>query len=144
MPRDKTHSAFLYLRFSKYVPPDKTRSIFLYFRFSKSNLNSAAPKNRDVFYWRRLTLIHRDHVTHLCVGNLTIIGSGNCLSPVRRQAIIGTNAGILLIRTSGTNFSEISSEIHTFSFKKRRLKMSSGKWRPFLSRPQCVNPIWHT
>ena len=31
----------------------------------------------------------------------------------------------------GTNLSEILSEIHTFLFKKIRLKISSGKWRPF-------------
>ena len=36
----------------------------------------------------------------------------------------------LLIRTLGTNFNEILSEIHIFSFKKMFLKMSSGKWRP--------------
>ena len=36
-------------------------------------------------------------VTHICVGNLTIIGSDNGLSPDRRQAIIWINAGILLI-----------------------------------------------
>ena len=39
--------------------------------------------------------------------------------------------GILLIEPLGTNFSEISIEIHTFSFKEMHLKMSSGKWRPF-------------
>ena len=33
-------------------------------------------------------------VTQICVGNLTIIGSDNSLSPGRRQAIIWTNAGI--------------------------------------------------
>ena len=69
-------------------------------------------------------------MTHTCVGKLTIIGSDNGLSPGRRQAIIRTNAGILLIGTLGTNFSEILSEIHTFSFKKMHLKMSSGRWRP--------------
>ena len=42
-----------------------------------------------------------------------------------------TNAEILLIRTLGTNFSEILIEIQTFSFRKMHLKMSSGKWRPF-------------
>ena len=31
-------------------------------------------------------------MTHICVGNLTIIGSYNGLSPGRRQAIIWTNA----------------------------------------------------
>ena len=58
----------------------------------------------------------------------------NDLSPGRRQAIIWTNAGIWLIRTSETNFSEILTEIHAFSFKKMVFKMSSGKWRP-----QCVS-----
>ena len=70
-------------------------------------------------------------MTHICVGKLTIIGSDNGLSPGRRQAIIWTNDGILLIGPLGTNFSEILIEIHTFSFKKMHLKMSSWKWRPF-------------
>ena len=68
---------------------------------------------------------------HKCVGNLTIIGLDNGLLPGRRQAIICTNDGILLIRTLGKNFSEILSEIHSFSFKKMHLKMSSAKWRLF-------------
>ena len=50
-------------------------------------------------------------MTHICVSKLTIIGSDNGLSPGRRQAIIWTNAGILLIWPLGTNFSEISIEI---------------------------------
>ena len=70
-------------------------------------------------------------MTHISVDNLTIIGSDNGLSPGRRQAIIWTNAGILLIRTLGTNSSEILSEIRTFSFRKIHFKMSSAKWRPF-------------
>ena len=70
-------------------------------------------------------------VTHICVINLIIIGSDNGLSPGRRQAIIWTNAGILLIGRLGTNFSEILIGIHTISFKKMHLKMSSAKWRPF-------------
>ena len=70
-------------------------------------------------------------MTHICVSKLTIIGSDNGLSPWWRQAIIWTNDGILLIRTLGTNFSEILSEIHSFSFKKMHLKMSSAKWRLF-------------
>ena len=76
-------------------------------------------------------LTHWGRVTHICVGNLTIIGSDNGLSPGRRQAIIWTNAWILLIGPSATNFSEILIEILTFSFKKMRLKVSSGKWGPF-------------
>ena len=75
-------------------------------------------------------LTHWGRVTHICVSKLTTIGSDNGLSPGRRQAIIWTNAGILLIQTLETNFSEILREIHTFSFKKMHLKMSSGKCRP--------------
>ena len=51
-------------------------------------------------------LTHWGRVTHICVSKLTIIGSNNSLSPVRRQAIIWTNAGILLIGPLGTNFNE--------------------------------------
>ena len=76
-------------------------------------------------------LTHWGRVTHICISNLTIIGPDNGLSPGRRQAIIWTNAGILLIEPLWTNFSEISIEINTFSFKEMHLKMSSGKWRPF-------------
>ena len=74
-----------------------------------------------------MALTHWGRVTHICVGKLTIIGSGNGLSPERRQAIIWTNAGILLIGPLGTNFSEILIEIQTFSLKKISLKMSSAK-----------------
>ena len=62
-------------------------------------------------------LNHWDQVTHTCVGNLTINGLDNGLSPGRRQAIISTNAELLLIEHSRTNFSEISMEIHAFTFK---------------------------
>ena len=75
-------------------------------------------------------LTHWGRVTYICVGKLTTIGSDNGLSPGRRQAIIWTNAGILLIGPLGTNFSEILIGIQTFSFKKMHLKMSSGKRRP--------------
>ena len=78
-----------------------------------------------------LKLTHWGRVTYICVGKTTIIGSDNGLSPCRRQAIIWTNAGILLIGTLGTNFSENSIEILTFSFTKMRLKISSGNRRPF-------------
>ena len=77
------------------------------------------------------SLTHWGRVTHICVGNRIIIGSDNGLSPGRRQAIILTNADMLLIGPVGTNFNEILIEIHTFSFKKMHLNMSSGKWRPF-------------
>ena len=76
-------------------------------------------------------LTHWGQVTHICVGNLTITGSDNGLSPGRRQAIIWTSAGILSIGPKGTNFSEILIGNKTFLFKKMHLKMSSAKRRPF-------------
>ena len=89
-------------------------------------------------------LTHLGRVTHICVGKLTIISSDNGLSPNRRQAIIWTNAGILLIGPLGTNFGENWIEIQIFSFRKMHLKMSA-KWRPFclglnvLTRSICVS-----
>ena len=76
-------------------------------------------------------LTHWGRVTHICVSKSTIIGSDNGVSPGQRQAIVWTNAGILLIRTEGKYFSEILSENRIFSFKKMDLKMSSAKLRPF-------------
>ena len=80
-----------------------------------------------------MLLTHWGRVTQwrVCVSKLTIIGSDNGLSPGRRLAIIWTRAGILLIGTLGTNFREMLSGIHTFSFKKMHLKTSSAKRRPF-------------
>ena len=74
---------------------------------------------------------HTHWVTHIWVSDLTSIGSDHSLSPGRRQAIIRTNAGILLIRPVGKNFSEFLVEILIFSFKKMRLKVSSANRRPF-------------
>ena len=94
--------------------------------FKKMHLNMLSGK------WRPFCLNPlRPSDAYICVSKLTIIGSDNGLSPGRRQATIWTNAGILLIRTLGTNFSEILGEIHSFSFSKMHLKMSSAKWRLF-------------
>ena len=82
---------------------------------------------KPLTHWGRMTQIN--------------IGSVNGLSPGRRQAIIWTNAGILLIEPLGTNFSGILSEIHPFSFKKIHLKMSSGKWRPFCLGPNVLMEV---
>ena len=88
-------------------------------------------------------LTHWGRVTHICVNDLTNIGSDNGLSPARRQAIIWTNAGILLTGPIGTKFSEIFIEIHTSSFKKIHLKMASGKWRLFLLCLNVLTQLWY-
>ena len=61
------------------------------------------------FSWIHVTfsplLIHWGPVIHICVSELTTIDSDNGLSPIRRQAIIWINAGILLIEPlRRTNF----------------------------------------
>ena len=50
-------------------------------------------------------------MTHIWVNKLNTVGSDNGLSPGRRQAIIWTNAGILLIGPLETYFIEILFEI---------------------------------
>ena len=86
-------------------------------------------KMSDIF--QRTLSTHWGRVTHICVSDQTIISSDNGLSPGWNQAIIWTNAGILLIGLLGTNVSEILIQIQTFSFKKTDLKVSSAKWWPF-------------
>ena len=104
-------------------------------------VNEEMMSKMNLHYWRNVDgcfhLTHWGRVTHICVSNLTIIGSDNGLSPARRQAIIWTNARILLTGPMETNFSEILIGIQTFSFKKMYLKMSSAKWRPFFSASMC-------
>ena len=54
-----------------------------------------------------LYLTHWGRATHICISKLTIIGSDNGLSPEWRQAIIWTNAGILLIDHSRYYYSHL-------------------------------------
>ena len=67
----------------------------------------ASTKIRKEAFLQPPTLSHWDWVTHICVGDLTIIGSDNGLSPDWRRAITWTNVGILLIVPLGINLSEI-------------------------------------
>ena len=78
-------------------------------------------------------------MTHICVGILMRIGSDNDLLPGQCQAIIWTNARILLTEPVGTNFSEILIRIQALSFKKMHLKMSSAKWHPFCLSLNVLN-----
>ena len=87
-------------------------------------------------------------VTNICVNKQTNMDSDNGLLPGWLQAIIWTNAGILLTGPLGTNFSEILIKIYTFWFKKMHLKMLSGKWQPFclhlIVLTTMCHPEWHT
>ena len=78
-------------------------------------------------------------MTHICVSDITIIGSDNGLSPGQRQAIIWNNTGILLFGPLGTNFSESLIDrnfyiiIQENAFEKRRLKNGDH----FVSASMC-------
>ena len=72
----------------------------------------------------------------MCVSKLIIIGSDNG----RRQAIICSNVGILLIGPLVKNFNEILIEIHTFLIQEKAFEyyMPAGKWRPFCLGPSLL------
>ena len=72
---------------------------------------------------------HWGRVTHICVSNLTIIGSDNGLSPGRCQAIIWTNPGILLFLI----------RIQTFSLRKCTWKCRLRNGVHFISAS-----MWYT
>ena len=97
--------------------------------------------NHAYSHFTTIPLTHRGRVTHICLSKLTIIGSDNGLSPARRQAIIWTNDGILLIRTFRTHFSEIISEIHTFYIQENAFESVVCEMASDLSRPQCLNTL---
>ena len=83
-----------------------------------------------ITYWGRMT--------HICGSKLTIISSDNGLSPRRRQAIIWTSDGILLIGPVGTSFSEILIEVYTFSFRKIHFKTTAILFRPQFVKLQRI------
>ena len=62
--------------------------------------------------------------------NRAIIGSNIGLSPIRCQAIIWTNTGLLLIEVVGTYFIEIWIKIQQFSLKKINFNLPFAIWRP--------------
>ena len=77
---------------------------------------------------------HWGRVTHICVSKLTVIGSDNGMSPDRRQAIIWTNAEILLIGPFGTKFNRNSNIfVQENAFESVVCEMAA-----ISSRPQCV------
>ena len=63
-----------------------------------------------------LPLTHLGRVTHICVCKLNNIDSDDDLSPGRHQAIAYNNAGMLLIRGLGTNFSKVLSGIQCVNY----------------------------
>ena len=73
--------------------------------FRDVDWNAAGDVHMPQWYGNTLFSLLRLSKANIYVGTLTIIGSDNGLSPNRRQDIIRTNAGILLIGPHETNFS---------------------------------------
>ena len=80
-------------------------------------------------------LTHWDQVTHICISDLTIIGSDNGLSPSWCQAIIWTNAGLLLIGPLVTNF---NLNMKTF-FEENALENVGSKMAAFCLSLNVLN-----
>ena len=77
-------------------------------------------------------------MTHICVGNLNVIGSDNGLSPDRCQAIIWTNAGILLIWTLGNKLQWNINRILYIFIRENVFENVVLVMVAILSRSQCV------
>ena len=84
-------------------------------------------------------LTHWCWVMHICVSKLIIIRSDNGLSPGRHQAIIWTNAGILLIGPLGTKPQwNLNRNLCTF-IRENAFENVVCKMATILSRHQYVN-----
>ena len=84
---------------------------------------------------------HWGRVAHICVVNLTTIGSDNGLSPGRRQAIIWTNAGILLFGPLGSKQWNLNRNWYILS-QENAFEIVVCEIAAILSRPQCVSTTW--
>ena len=99
------------------------------------------PKGEGFVNWCVSTLINWCRVTHICVGNLNIIGSDNGFSPGRRQTIIWTDTGILLIGPSGADFNEISIKKSYIFIHENLFENVVRKMAAILFWPPCVNTL---
>ena len=70
-----------------------------------------------------------------------MIGSDNCLFPRRRQAITWTNAMVVLIRTLGTNFSDILNAIHILFIQQNAFENVVWETAAILSRSSIFDVL---
>ena len=87
------------------------------------------------------SLTHWGQVAHICVNELTIIGSDNDLLSGWHQAIIWPSAGILLIRPLGTNFNEIFYGNSYIFIQENPFENVFWKMVPISFQPQCVKVL---
>ena len=108
---------------SFHMPPELSKSVEWLQRYWFADIYA------DIYHWRR--------VMHICVVNLIIVGSDNGFSPGQHQAIMKTNAGILLIWPFGTNFSKYLFKVLTISLKKMLWKGHLWNDIHFVSASTC-------
>ena len=80
-------------------------------------------------FWNQINSL--DRVTHISFSKLTIIGSGNGLSPDRHQVILWIKAGILLMWSFGTDFSEPPNRNSYIFILEDALENVVWKWQSF-------------
>ena len=85
-------------------------------------------------------LTHWGRLTHISVGNLTIICSDNGLSPGRCQAIIWIAAGLLSIGPCEHISMKFETKYNNF-FDKNAFENAVWKMAAILSWPQCVKLV---
>ena len=144
--RTASYNLSMLVEFSKYITEDiaegKTWPLSIVIAFEKDMHRICYCSCKlcvDYFVNRNRYIIEAGCNMYASVRG-AIIGSDNGLSPVRRQAIIWTNAGLLLFRPMETNFREISIKWKSFHWRKcvRRCRLQNGN---HFSRPQLVKYI---
>ena len=136
---------FLYMLICFFGGPNCILCMLLFIFVSRTKKNIQLSTAKLWTKWSIGPTFHWGWVTHECVDNLIIMGSDNGLLPGQCQALIWTNAGILIIGPLGTNFCEILIKIHTSPFKKMYLKMWSAECQPSclslnVSKIPCTSP----
>ena len=120
--------------FRKWLGADKVTNHYLnqwwlvYRRvYASLCLNELSTSVVDTGIWFSIKMSYQFRKSHC--GDTVVIGSSYLHSETSYTG------------PSGTKFNEILIEIHTFSFKKMHLKMSSVKWQPFCLG-LCVKTQW--
>ena len=88
-----------------------------------------------------IALTHWGRVTHICVSNVTIIGSDNGLSPDWCQAIIWTSDGNIVDWTLGILRNKLQWNLKRNPYifiQENAFESVVWKMSAILSRPQCV------
>ena len=105
----------------------------------KSDIVQSFQKSKFVISFENQLEFVMPHWGRVSVDKLNIIASDNCLSSDLHEVIIWTNAGILLLWLTGTDFNDIFIDIHTFSFFQNAFENVICEMAAILAWPQCVN-----